>query len=94
VSLRFRFNARAGVSLYKPPGSPPTLSIGFTLPKPATSQPDPIALRMLQDGMLALPEPLQGLSRDDLAERGYHFVKWHSGYKRRYVPLVKKRHDT
>jgi hypothetical protein len=49
---------------------------------------------MLQEGMLALPEPLQGLPRWDLAERGYHFVKWHSGYKRRYVPIAKKRHDT
>lgn len=90
----FRFDARGDQYLWKPASRPSDLIVGFTRPKPATSQPDPVAVRMLREGMLALPEPLQGLSRDELAERGYHFVKWHARYKRRYVPVSKKRYDS
>ncbi len=72
----------------------PPLRIAFTLPKPPTGKPDPVVAQMLREGMVALPDDLNGLSREELAERGYHFVKWHARYKRRYVPLRVKHHDT
>lgn len=76
------------------PKSRPALTLDFTLPKPSTGKPDPVVAQMLQEGMVALPDNLNGLSREELAERGYHFVKWHARYKRRYVPLRVKHHDT
>jgi hypothetical protein len=91
MTKTFRFDARGDQRLCNPLTP---LSVSFTLPKPATGDGDPIALRMLREGMLAIPDDLQGLSREDLAERGYHLVKWHARYKRRYVRLAKKRHDS
>jgi hypothetical protein len=91
MTKTFRFDARGDQRLFKPL---PPLSVSFALPKPATGNGDPIALRMLREGMLAIPDDLQGLSREGLSERGYHFVKWHARYKRRYVPVAKKRYDS
>jgi hypothetical protein len=101
MSNIFRFRGHGEVWFPDPskpslgkPKSRPALTLDFTLPKPSTGKPDPVVERMLQEGMVALPDDLQGLSREELAERGYHFVKWHARYKRRYVPLRVKRHDT
>lgn len=87
----FRFDAKGRQGAGKGKTAPDP-QWGFS--KPATSQPDPVVVKMLAEGMLPLPEPLQGLSRGELRERGYLVAKWHGRHKKRYVPIARKRHDT
>ena len=49
---------------------------------------------MMAKGMLPLPQPLQGLSREDLADRGLAFIRYHRKSGLRYLPVTQKRHDT
>lgn len=66
------------------------MSLHFTKETPKKA---PVT-EMMAKGMLPLPQPLQSLSRGDLADRGLAFIRYHRKSGLRYLPVTVKRHDT
>lgn len=82
MSHLFRFDATGGRC--------PPMSLHFTKETPKKA---PVT-EMMAKGMLPLPQPLQSLSRGDLADRGLAFIRYHRKSGLRYLPVTVKRHDT
>lgn len=82
MSHIFRFDATGG--------RVPPMSLHFSKEAPKKT---PVT-EMMAKGMLPLSQPLQRLSREDLADRGLAFIRYHRKSGLRYLPVTQKRHDT